>query len=351
MKVAIISVTKNGARLAGRLAGRLGCEAELYAKTGRGEAAAATAYDSLSELVGAICANYDGLIFIMAAGIVVRVIAPHIRDKRSDPAVVVMDETGQYAISLLSGHLGGANDLAWQVARAVGAKPVITTATDVLQRPAADVLAVRLGLKIEPFDRLKAINAAIVDGEQVAFFIDRDLANLDYYLHLAADAGVELADMERLDAGEYAAAVVVTDKQLTLQKQHIFLRPPTLAVGVGCRRGATGADIQAALGDACRRIGRSKLSIAAIGTCPAKENEPGLVAAAQELATQLKVFGNEELQRCIDRHQLATSDFVKQQIGVGNVCESAALLAGQANQLLLPKTVYNNITIAIAAAR
>lgn len=352
MKLALISVTRSGARLAERLAGKLGDRADLFAKNGRGESELASGYDSLSGLVGSIYNLYDGLVFIMATGIVVRVLAPHIRDKRFDPAVVVMDEAGENAISLLSGHIGGANELARLVAAAVGARPVITTATDVAQKPAADILAVRLGLEIEPFQEMKTINAAIVNGDRVGFFLDSSLANHESYACRALDEGVVVADIEQLNRVEgYDAAVVITDKDLYMVKPHIFLRPGTLAVGIGCRRGTTGAEIYTAIAEACRQIGRSPKSIAVIGTTVAKEDEIGLLAVAQQMAIPLECFANEELQDVIDEYGLDKSEFVQAQIGVGNVCEAAALLAGQADKLLLGRTVFEKVTVAIAEVR
>lgn len=352
MKLAIISVTRNGAQLAERLAGKLGNAVDLFAKSGRGESEHTSGYDSLSDLVESIYHVYDGIVFIMATGIVVRVLAPHIRDKRFDPAVVVMDEAGENAISLLSGHIGGANELARIIGTTVGARPVITTATDIAQKPAADILAVRLGLEIEPFQELKTINAAIVNGDRVSFFLDSSLANHESYAGRAIDEGVILADMEQLNnVDRYDAAVVITDKDLYMVKPHIFLRPGTLAAGIGCRRGATGGEIYTAISEACRQIGRSPKSIAVIGTTVAKEDEIGLLAIAQQMAIPLECFSNEELQEVIDEYGLDKSEFVQDQIGVGNVCEAAALLAGQADKLLLGKTVFEKVTVAIAEVR
>ena len=135
MKFAVISVTLKGALLGEKLHGQLDDKIDLYAKAKGPLHSETAAYDNLSVLVNDIFDKYDGLIFIMATGIVVRVIAPHIRDKRYDPAVVVMDDAGIHAISLLSGHLGGANELTEQVAAAVGARPVITTATALTAEP------------------------------------------------------------------------------------------------------------------------------------------------------------------------------------------------------------------------
>lgn len=352
MKLALISVTANGALLTEKLAKNLAISADIFVKAGRNPRRIGTEYDSLSELVENLFHRYDGLVFIMAAGIVVRVIAPHVRDKRFDPAVIVMDEAGEYAISLLSGHIGGANELTHMLAGAIGAKPVITTATDVNNKPAADILAVKLDLVIEPFDQLKTVNAAIVNGDRVVFFIDRSLANYGSYIQRAAKMEIDLVDMTELaHTDKYDAAVVISDKELYMVKPHLYLRPATLAVGIGCRQGTSSAEIFTAIRDACRRIGRSPKSIAVIGTSTAKQEEIGLLAAVQQAVLPLEFFTNEQLQQVIKKYNLGISEFVQQQIGVGNVCEAAALQGGQAETLILPKTKYKNITIAIAEVK
>jgi cobalt-precorrin 5A hydrolase len=352
MKTALISVTDNGARLAAATAANLTCKLDLYAKAGREGGTEATPYESLSELVAEIYHKYNGLVFIMATGIVVRVIAPHIRDKRYDPAIVVMDEGGRHAISLLAGHLGGANGLTYIVAKAAGATPVITTATDIQQKPAPDVLAARIGLEIEPFDQLKHINAALVAGKRVVFFIDCSLPNYDHYVNLAAEQCIMLVTSDDLvHTDRYDAAVIITDKDMYMVKPHIFLRPATIAIGVGCRRGVTSAALYTAITDACRKIGRSVKSTAAIGTAAVKDDEIGLLAMVEQMAVPLKIYSNEQLQQCIDKYGLETSEFVQEQIGVGNVCEAAALLAAGTDNLLLGKTVYDNISVAIAEVK
>jgi cobalt-precorrin 5A hydrolase len=352
MKVAIISVTYKGALLAEHLAKSLDFKVDIFAKSGRSANDAGQTYDSLSHLIQDVFTEYDGFVFIMATGIVVRVIAPYIQDKRFDPAVVVMDDGGQHAISLLSGHIGRANELTITVSKAVNAVPVITTATDVAGLPAADVLAVKLDLVIEPFEQLKAINAAIVNGDRVTFFMDRSLANYTHFYLPAVEMGVRLVDMDDLGAAEnYDSAVVITDKELYMTKPHLYLRPATLAIGIGCRRGTSSTEILTAIENCCRKIGRSPKSIAVLGTTQVKHDEVGLLAAAQQLAVPLKFFTNDELQQCISEQKFTTSSFVEEQIGVGSVCEPAALLAGQANSLLLSRTVHPKITIAIAEVK
>ena len=348
MKVAVISVTAKGAELAGKIALHLGSEVDIYAKAERNPCKESRTYSCLRELVREIFTTYDGLIFIMATGIVVRVIAPYIQDKRIDPAVVTIDDGGNFAVSLLSGHIGGANELTQLVAVAAGAVPVITTATDVAKLPAADVLAVKLKLTIEPFSSLKTINSAIVNGDKVTFFLDPELPNPESYKRQAAEQGVILTELNELAVTEeYDAAVVITDRELSIAKPHLYLRPASLAIGLGCRRGTDSTEILSAIRQACHTAKRSIASVAIIGSTVVKADEAGLLAAAQQLAIPVKFFVHEQLQTCIMQHNLALSDFVKEKIGVGNVCEPAAMLAGRTSKLILPKTKYPKVTVAI----
>ena len=353
MKLALISVTNGGALLSNHLATLLrdaNNQVDLFAKHGRNPFDATT-YEVLSTLIADIFPRYEGLIFIMATGIVVRVIAPYIQDKRIDPAIVVMDEKGQYAISLLSGHMGGANELARFIGQSIGAQPVITTATDVSNKPAVDVLAVKLHLSIQPFTQLKHMNARIVNGEQVIFFIDKAVPNQEFYAKTAEKSGIVLQDMDQMPTAMYDAAVLITEQVLHCNKPHLYLRSMALAVGIGCRRGATSTDILKAVTAACYTIGYNILSIAVIGSTVVKQDEVGLLAVIKQLAVPSKFYINEELQQCIDTYQLEVSSFVQKQIGVGNICAAAAILAGQTNKLLLPKTKYKNVTVAIAPVK
>jgi cobalt-precorrin 5A hydrolase len=352
VKLAVISVTNTGAELAGRVAPLLGPNVDLYTKVGRNPLNSPNTYSSLGDLVREIFYRYDGLVFIMATGIVVRVIAPYVKDKRQDPAVVVMDDGGHFAISLLSGHIGGANDLARQVSTVIGATPVITTATDVANLPAADVLAIKLNLAIEPFGSLKTINSAIVNGDRVLFFIDRALAGYEHYLRLAEKQGVILADISEIShVDKYDAAVMITDRELDLPKPHLYLRPGSLAIGLGCRRGTTSAEILAAIKQACQKVARSFKSVAVIGSTVVKEDEIGLLAAAQQIDVPIEFFTNKQLEQCIKQNELTLSDFVNEKIGVGNVCEPAAILTGQNSNLILPKTKYPKVTVAITQVK
>ncbi|MPM64391.1 Cobalt-precorrin-5A hydrolase [bioreactor metagenome] len=350
MRIALISVTNNGALLADRLAHKLDGDITVFQKAGRNSTNNDFVYSSLSMLVRDIFSKYDSLIFIMAAGIVVRVIAPFVSDKRFDPAIVVMDDQGQHVISLLSGHIGGANELTLKISKALGAKAVITTATDAADRPAADMLAAKLGLAIEPFSSLKTINAAITNNETVEFFAEFGSLGYKRYSIVASQLGIELKDITMLNNTHFSAAVLITDQPRRLGKPHIYLRQPNLAIGIGCRRGTSQAAIWQAVEAACIKIGRSLQSITMLGSTVLKSDEKGLLEFATKIAVPIKFFNNQELRSCIEINNLEVSRFVEKEIGVGNICEAAALLLGQTSNLLLTKTKYPGVTVAIAEA-
>ena len=351
MKLAIISVTSGGAALAERLQALLtadGLTADLYRRQGRG--GGGQAYDSLTALISRIFAGYDGLVFIMATGIVVRSIAPLIRDKRTDPAVVVIDEQGRHAISLLSGHLGRANQLALLVAERLGADPVITTATDIQGKTAPDVIAAAFGLAIEPFARLKAINSLLAEGQPVAYILDESLPEAEAYAGWLRQRDVGFRPLAAWTA-DHSAAVLITDKQVAGAAAQLYLRPKTLVAGVGCRRGTAADAILAALAAACGSAGRRLLAIKTIASVSLKADEAGLLAAARAIGAKTAFYDAVVLERVVAEQDLTISQFVKDKIGVGSVCEAAAICGAGNPKLLLTKRKYPGITVALAEVR
>ncbi len=348
MKIAIISATYDGAVLAKRTAQELaGLQVTTYAKQGY-KTGNATEYNSLCELVDSIFHQVDGFLFIMAAGIAVRVIAKHIKDKRIDPAVLVMDDKGTHVISLLSGHIGGANRLARQIALVTGAVPVITTATDVSGRLAPDEAAAQLNMSIYPFENLKAVNAALAGGKRVFYFLDMTVPQAEQIQNFLASKGTLLPVEKIADTSSYDAAVIISTQEFSLAKPYIYLRPPGLSIGIGCRRGTAQEVIREAIEDACRSIGKDMKDITVLASVDVKNNESGLLAVAQELGVPLAFYTPTELRKCIEANELGISPFVEKEIGVGNVCEAAALLASRSKVLWKKKTTYNKVTVAIA---
>lgn len=401
MRVAVVVLTRSGAEIAYRLGTGMGDGVDIFFHArlrvpGWPEVFEPTEQNdserietgirkvdftgTLTELVGELFARYRRIVFVMAVGVVVRVVAPHLRDKRRDPAVVVSDEKGRYVISLLSGHLGGANDLARAVARVTGGCPVITTATDVQGRPAIDLLARDMGWEIEPLEGLRKVNAAILDGARVAIYSEVDPSLLRERLAALASgedalAGIVIRPLEEYrpdlppdgregegprqlaasPSGEPPpqAMVFVTNRRFSVTDgiSGLFLRPRNLIAGIGCRRGIPGEAITEAIALALDRAGLATASLKALATVDLKEDEAAIRAAATQLGLPLIIVSRDEIKRMEQSGAVKTSPFVTEKIGVGAVCEPVALLAGNKTKLLLPKTTFptiRGVTVAIA---
>ncbi len=281
MKVDLISFTREGAFLCRSIAAGLssaghGCSAygkELFAE----EAGILPLMDSLDQWAANAFAHSDALVFVGASGIAVRAIAPYVKDKTVDPAVAVVDEKGKYAISLLSGHLGGANDLARSIAGIIGAEPVITTATDVNGQFAVDEWAKKNHLRIGDGQLAKEISAAILNGEPVGvssdFPIEGPLPEKLYYTE-EQKIGFRISIYE--EDGPF---------EKTLQ-----LIPKTVTVGIGCRKGVSMEAVEELL-DQIRK--EHKISIKAIEricSIDIKKEEAALKQLADKLGVPRSFF-------------------------------------------------------------
>jgi cobalt-precorrin 5A hydrolase len=348
MRIAIIAITRNGARLGARLKAGLGTAdffvlPKYLGQAGKG---AVPYIGELREMVTRLWQEADGLVFIMAAGIVVRMVAPLLESKATDPAVVVMDEGGRFAISLLSGHLGGANELASRCAYVTGAREVITTATDVNQLPSFDLLAKEEGWVIEELSRVKLLNALLLDGEEIAVVDPSGQVRLHF--HGRGRLTFHDTYLEALQSSA-KGFLFVTNRQLPGQVQSetlLVLRPRNLVLGIGCNSGTSAAEIDEVVAANLKRLFLSRLSVAIVASAVAKEAEPGLVAFAAELGVPLRCFASEELNDVTvpsppSGHALAA-------IGATGVAEPAALLASAGGRLLLKKVKSGNVTLAIA---
>lgn len=252
MRLALITLSVEGARVAMRLASAIP-STDLYLHSAVATRAKAKHFDAVVTLTRKIFRRYNGLIYICPTGVVVRAIAPLVHHKLSDPAVVVLDVGARYAISLLSGHEGGANALALRVANILGAEPVVTTTTEAVRN---------------------------------------------------------------------------------------------LIVGVGCRRGAASETIVAAVRAALRKVGSRPEQVRLLASADIKSKEAGLIEAAAQLGLNLRFIASDEL-RATTR-QFRRSEFVKSKVNLPAVAEPCALLAGRRTQLILPKTILNGVTVAVA---
>jgi len=338
--VKVLALTPAGSRLARRLCQSLeGVECWLPASRA---APGVQTFDSLAAVFAEAFARGHHLVCIMAAGIVVRGIAPYLRSKETDPAVVVVDEEGRFAVSLLCGHLGGANELARRVAAALGGMPVITTATDVQGLPALEVVAAQAGLVIENLSGVKEVSMALLSGRSVRL-VDPEGFLLPF---LEDKQGLfhREDNLEACLASPAGPAVYVGILERPWPSGWLRLRPRTLIAGVGCHRGTTAEEILDFLRENFQQAGLSLLSLKALATVAVKKDEPGLQEAARRLKVELLWFAAEELEQVSVPHP---SGSVARHVGAKSVCEAAALKAAQGD-LLVPKRKGVNVTVAVA---
>ena len=347
--IAIWVITPNGLKLAGNI-GRKLTEADIYVSdTIDRPRYRHIVFQRLSRELAEKFDQHSGHIFIMSTGIVVRMIAPLIEHKTKDPAVVVVDDGGHFAISLLAGHLGGANELTRQTADIIGARPVITTATDVNQLPAVDVLAQEKKLVIENPAAIKTVNMAILKGETI--YVHDPHGLLRNRLPQAEPRNFEALSKDlqkdrQLSGNINKPAVFIDDVQLDLPTSTLVLRPASLAAGIGCNRNTPADEIKALLEAVLATAGLSALSLKCLASIDVKADEAGLIALSRELDLPLVLFKRPELNRVINIENPST--VVEKHVGVKSVCEAAAILAARNGTLIVPKQKTRNVTVAIA---
>ncbi|BFL47478.1 cobalt-precorrin 5A hydrolase [Lactonifactor longoviformis] len=281
--------------------------------------------------------NSDALIFIGACGIAVRAIAPYVKDKKKDPAVVVVDEQGNYAISLLSGHIGGANALTLDVSRITGAKPVITTATDINEKFAVDVFAKRNGFYISDMGLAKDVSAALVAGKEVGFYSDFPwIGELPEGLKIAHE------DEERPELG-----IAITSSYLEHPFVHtLYLVPRVITLGLGCRKDTVKEEIQNAVRKACDEQLIPTVAMEQVVSIDLKKDEPGILEYCRERNLPFITYTKEELAQV--EGKFTKSEFVESITGLDNVCERSAVKGSEDGRLIVRKHAENGVTVALA---
>jgi cobalt-precorrin 5A hydrolase len=274
----------------------------------------------------------EALIFVGACGIAVRKIAPFVRSKLTDPAVLVIDEKGQFVISLLSGHVGGANELALRCAGLLRAVPVVTTATDVNGIFAIDAWAARQGLAIENPQKIKWISGRLLAGETIRLRSELPLAG-------KPPRGVELVEQDGYD--------VLISCRTRGSREALRLVPRCLAVGMGARKGVSAEAVREGYEAALKKGSLNPLAVESVCTLDLKKEEPGLLALCRDLGVELRTFTAAELAAAPG--SFTASEFVKNVTGVDNVCERSAVLGSGGGRLLLKKNAGNGVTAAVAA--
>ena len=343
MKLSVISFTLNGKQLSEHIAELLETEVEieLYAKCETGIIDAAHSKvlivkKSIGDWAKEQMQKRNPLLFIGACGIAVRAVAPFLTDKLHDVPVLVMDEKGKYVIPILSGHMGGANDLANHIAEKTGAEAVITTATDINKKFAVDMFAKRNNLYIANKDGIAKVSSKILAGKEITISIETG------HEITCEETGVQIVPYP--PAG--FVDVVVTSEDNVFDTS-ILLKPREYVIGIGCKRGKNVNEIDNFISKTINEMGISVTEIYALSSISQKRDEQGIIEWCRKEGIPFFTYTAEELQEV--NGNFTESSFVKAQVGVDNVCERASVKAcGEDGKLILPKVAENGMTIAIA---
>lgn len=303
--------------------------------------------DRLKYLVEEIFDKYEYIVFIMATGIVIRTIAHLVNSKFSDPAILVTDEKGTNIISLLSGHIGGANEMTMHISELLGSNPVITTATDVNKKSSLDMIAKKLDGYIENFrDNVKDVNSMLINNKSVGLYID---GNYDIDTR-----GFIILNNLNLDDKRYDSIVVVTNKSNLLENNSIqnnrFIKlvPKDIVIGIGCRRNIDIELLHNSLLDLLYNYNIDINSIKDIGSIEIKKDEKAIIELGKLLNVPFKTVSIEEISK-ID-YLFDKSDWVKKNIGVFSVAEPVAYILSDGN-LIIEKQKYKGITFSVGRVK
>ena len=349
MSIVIVAITRKGAELARHLAAVLPDGSVHLPEKCRADDGCHYFSRPLAEELPDLFGRAERLVCVMATGIVVRLLAPYLRGKAFDPGVVVLDEAGRFAISLLSGHLGGANRLAEEVAAHLGGQAVVTTATDVDYLPAWDQVARDEGLDVEPVAHLRTLNRLLLEGETIAL-VDRQGLIADQFVGVPGVVRYRsYADAMQSDA---PGRVFVTHRYLPHMENRtgmLAIRPKDLVLGIGCNRGTPADEIESAVKDALQQAFLAFASVGTVATIDAKQDEAGLSAFARKHKLPVLYFSAEELNG-VDG-PTPPSEHALKAVGAKGVCEPAAILAAGGGSLLIRKQKIGNVALAVAEFR
>ncbi|WP_010249600.1 cobalt-precorrin 5A hydrolase [Acetivibrio cellulolyticus] len=278
----------------------------------------------------------SAIVFVGAIGIAVRAIAPFIISKAQDPAVIVVDELGEHVIPILSGHLGGANELAIDLAELLEGKAVITTATDINNVFSVDIWAKKHDLHIDNIENIKHISSAILNGQKMGFYCD-----------FPVDGGLPIfLTNENADAGIYIYNSTGSKRNTLPFQNTLFMRPRQFIVGIGCRKGTEKGILEEVFLETLSKLSILPCLVKSVATIDIKKEENAITYLCEKYRYELKVYNSEELSKV--KGDFTASEFVRSVTGVDNVCERAAYLASDAGEFVLRKTVERGITIAVA---
>ena len=345
-RVAILAITKNGIKIASTIK-QLFPSWEIYApKKLQDNTVSAIWYDDqTSTKIAELFSKYDGLVCLFSLGAVIRLIAPYLKDKKTDPAIIVIDDKASFVISALSGHLGGANELAEEIARKLGAIPVITTAADVNRTIPVDLVGREFGWKIDEDSNVTRISALMVNEEKIGVF--QDAGEKNWWKSNLPKNVTLYHSIDELKRSESKAYLIISDRIFSddISKNSVIYRPQTLVVGIGLHGDTAKEKIIECLGTSLIKYGLSSKSIAKIVSIKKPKDVQGLIDAAKELQAPLEYFEREELAQISIPNP---SQMVQAYEGTPSVSEAAALKSSSGKLIVEKQKFPPDLTVAIA---
>lgn len=357
---AVYAITKHGMAIASRLLTQLS-GADLFVSEKLLASAPAGALRlplPMGPTLVETFAAYDCHIFIISVGAVVRMIAPLLKNKKVDPAVVCIDDAARFSICVLSGHVGRGNIFTERVATTLGAQSVVTTASDAIGTLTVDILGRELGWTLDDPDRNVTRGcAAVVNATEVLFV--QETGEPDWWpAEKPLPAGVRYAtSLEGVDPNDFEILLIATDREIGESypahwKNAVIYRPKSLVLGIGCDRGTAPDLVERGVMALLARHGLSPKSVKQLATIEVKKDEPALLALSEQYGWPLHTYSPEELDVVPGIQN--PSEKVKQHVGSRGVAEPAALLAAGVEELLIPKQIYTepgagrSMTLAVA---
>ena len=335
MKVAIISVSDKGRELASAIKEQLNSDSTIIK--------AEMFHRNVKKHLKIAFYEYDAIVAIMASGILIRSIAPYVQSKATDPAVVNIDDNGNFVISTLSGHLGGANKLANKIAALIDATPVITTSSDINNRLGIDVLANDLYLTIDNPKEILFFNKAILEGREITFALNGEKEYLMNYL--------KKNTLEMDVSFDYCNDINADEIRVYLDGHEILLKEKKVVVGIGCRRGKECEKIHEGFIKSIDDLGIDKSRVSKFASAEIKKDEEGILELSRKLNIPVDFVDLDKL-KLFESRDIQKSEFVKSKFGIYGVCEPSALItAGFDSKLVYKKTSYDGVTIAVAVSK
>ena len=344
-KTSVLAITKNGVSIGENLK-KLFPEWSIFAPSKlSNEKTGITWYsEPTSEKIVELFKNNNALICIFSLGAVIRLIAPYLKDKKTDPAVIVIDDKTNFVISVLSGHIGGANELTEEIADKLGALSVITTAADVNKTIAVDLVGREFNWKIEDDSTVTKISAHMVNEEPIGIF--QEAGNKNWYKKLPKNVLI-YENMEDLKKSNSKACLIISDKVIDeeIAKESVIYRPPSLVIGIGLHWDTTKETIREGIEDCLDKFQLSSKSIAKLVSIKKPEDVQGLIDLGKEIGIPVEYVNREDLAEISAPNP---SETVKAFEGTASVSEAAAIKVSGGELIVEKQKFPPNLTIAIA---